>query len=261
LPAYNCEKYIEVAINSVVNQTYRNLEIVVVDDCSTDKTWEIIQKMADNDSRIKPLRNKENSKIVKTLNNAIENSSGKYLARMDGDDERVLDSIEKQVNFLENNKDVAVVGGSSEICDENMTTINKREYLLTDSEIRKKLFRFSPFTHATIVMRASMVPTSPYRLDWAEDYDLYFRLANNGKLANLPDVLYRIRTHKKSVSRTKTRYQEKLTLYIRLKAVFEYGYKMSKSDKLYFFAQLVTMYMMPSNFRFWFFNKIRGFLK
>jgi len=261
MPAYNCGTYIEKALYSLINQTYKNLEIIVVDDGSKDDTWEVIQRFAKKDKRIKPYQNEINSRIVKTLNYAISKSSGKYLARMDGDDERMLDSIEKQVDFMEKHPDVVIVGGSSEVCDSNMKVLNKRVYLFTDSEIRKKLFRFSPFTHATIVMRASMVPSNPYSLDCAEDYDLYFRLAKNGKLANLSDVLYKIRTHEGSTSQSRARYQEKLTLYIRLKAVFEYGYEMTTGDKLYFFIQLVTMYLMPSSFRFWLFNKIRSLLK
>ena len=261
MPAYNCEEYVAEALQSLLDQTYKNIEVVIVDDHSTDGTWKIINEIAKTDKRIRPFRNEQNLKIVGTLNYAIRQSKGKYFARMDGDDVRATDSIHKQVDFMEKHDDVVIIGGSAVLCDVNMKPINKREYLLNDKEIRQKLFRFSPFTHGTIMMRASLVPQDPYKLDWAEDYDLYFRLANRGKLANLPDVLYLIRTHGDSVSQSKTRYQEKLTLYIRLKAVFEYGYEMTASDKWYYFIQLVTMYLMPSRFRFWFFNKIRHFLK
>lgn len=261
MPAYNCQEYVEGALRSLMNQTYKNIEIIIVDDCSTDDSWKIIKRLAKEDTRIKPYRNSVNLKISKTLNFAITKAKGVYLARMDSDDERVLDSIEKQVAFLESNPEVVIVGGSSEVCDSDMRKLNVREYLLNDESIRKKLFRFSPFTHATIVMRAASVPSDPYKLDWAEDYDLYFRLGNVGKFANLDTVVYKIRTHKQSVSQSKARYQEKLTLYIRLKAVFEYGYSMSGSDKLYFVVQAATMYLMPPRFRFWLFNHIRSLLK
>lgn len=262
MPAYNDEEYIDQALGSITHQTYTNLEIIVVDDCSTDATWQKIQAFAKRDSRIKPFRNKKNSKIVKTLNFAIEQSTGKYLARMDGDDERTLDGIEAQVTFMEAHPDVAIVGGISQVCDEKMNLLNERHYAETDEEIRKALFRYSPFTHATIVMRRSMLPEKWYdeKFDWAEDYELYFRMAKKGKLANLNKVLYKIRTHNKSVSRTYARRQEALTLYIRLRAVFELGYKMSRSDKVYFFLQVLTMYLMPTSFRFWLFNSLRRFM-
>jgi glycosyltransferase involved in cell wall biosynthesis len=263
MPVYNCEAYIDQALDSLVNQTHKNLEVIVVDDCSKDATWKHLQKWAKKDSRIKPFHNKENLRIVKTLNFAIEQSRGNYLARMDGDDERLPDSIEKQVAFLEANPDVVIVGGTSQVCDENLKPINLRQYPETDSAIRQKMFRFSPFTHPTVMIRKSTLPRPAYdeKFDWAEDYDLYFRLAKFGKLANLSDILYKLRTHKESVSRTKARQQEKLTLYIRLKAVFEYGFTMRTGDKFYFVAQLISMYLMPTSFRFWLFNKIRMIMK
>jgi glycosyltransferase involved in cell wall biosynthesis len=261
MPAYNCKPYIQLAVESIINQTYKNLEIIIVDDFSIDGTWEEIQKLAKTDSRIIALRNNENSKIVKTLNKGIDASKGEYIARMDGDDERMPKSIEHQVSYLQKHPDVAIVGGSSELCDVNMNTLNIRRYNLEDEAIREKIFRYSPFTHATVVMRRSMMPEEKYQLDWAEDYDLYFRLGKNGKFANLEEVVYRIRTHSASVSRSKTRYQEKLTLYIRLKAVFEYGYQMTRGDKFYFAMQFITMYLMPGSFRFWLFNKVRGILR
>jgi glycosyltransferase involved in cell wall biosynthesis len=261
MPAYNCEKYIEEALKSVINQTYRNLEIIVIDDCSTDKTLDVANLIAKSDHRITVLHNEENLKISKTLNRAIKDSHGKYLARIDADDVRILDGIEKQVEFMEKSPGVIVVGGNTEICDVDMRTLNVRKYNTTDESIRRKLFRYSPYTHGSILMRSSMLPEDPYELDWAEDYDLYFRLATIGKLACLEDVVYRLRVHPNSISRSKTIYQEKLTLYIRMKAVFEYGYKMTLSDRLYFIAQLATMYLMPSSFRFWLFNKIRSIVR
>ena len=264
MPVYNSGAYVDQAIESLVNQTYENIEVIVVDDGSKDDTWKRLQAWGKKDARVKPFRNKQNLRIVKTLNFAISQAKGDYLARMDGDDERMPDSIEKQVAFLAANPEVAIVGGTTQVCDEHMKPINLRHYPETDAVIRQKMFRFSPFTHPTVMMRKSMLPKQPVydeKFNWAEDYDLYFRLAQNGKLANLSDVLYKLRTHKESVSRTKARHQEKLTLFIRLKAVFEYGFTMRASDKFYFVAQLITMYLMPTSFRFWLFNKIRMIMK
>lgn len=261
MPAYNCEAYVADALQSIIDQTYENLEIIIVDDHSTDNTWSIISEIAEKDKRIKPFRNKENLKIVGTMNFAIKESTGKYLARMDADDIRSLDSIEKQVDVLEKNDTIVIVGGASQICDENMNVLNERRYSLVDKDIRAKLFRYSPYTHGSIVMRADALEDEPYRLNWAEDYDLYFRLGNRGQFANLNEVVYKLRTHPGSVSRSKAKYQEKLTLYIRLKAVFEYGYSMSRADKVYFVCQYISMFLMPSSFRFWLFNALRRLKK
>lgn len=261
IPIYNCEPYLATALDSMLQQTYRNLEIIAVDDGSTDKSWEIITEFAKKDSRIKPFRNKENLKIVGTLNFAISQSHGKYIARMDGDDRREPDSIEKQVAFLEAHDDVVIVGGAIRVCDSELKPLNTRSYPTTDEAIRAKWFRYSPFAHPAIVMRASAVDQNIYQSNWAEDYDMYFRIAKKGTLANLDDVVLNLRTHRQSVSQSKLAYQEKLTLYLRLKAVFEYGYTMSTGDKWYFAIQYLTSLLMPARFRFWLFNKVRAVLK
>ncbi len=96
IPVYNVQSFVEEAILSICNQTYRNLEIIVVDDCSTDETYTIVENLVKKDSRIKLFRNRKNSKIVKTLNFALEQANGEFIARMDGDDISSLLRLEKQ---------------------------------------------------------------------------------------------------------------------------------------------------------------------
>lgn len=258
IPAYNCEAYIEDAVKSITNQTYDNLEIIVIDDGSTDSTWEIIVGLSKLDKRIRPLKNERNMKIVGTLNRGLVESKGKYIARMDGDDFRESMSIEKQVAYLEKHLDTVIVGGEIDVCDGDMNIINHRTYPHTDEEIRSMIFRYNPFAHPAVMIRKTALQDEGYELNWAEDYDLWFRLGNVGKFANLSTTVLRLRTHSGSVSQSKVSYQEYLTLYIRLKAIFEYGYKMTFSDKLYFSLQLLSKWLMPVRFRFWLFNKIRS---
>ena len=100
IPCYNCEKFVKDAIYSICNQTYKNLEILIADDCSTDSTYTILENIAKKDTRIKLYHNTENMKIVKTLNFLIENASGDYIARMDADDISAPERIKEQVDFL-----------------------------------------------------------------------------------------------------------------------------------------------------------------
>jgi len=258
MPVYNCESYVADALESIIQQTYNNLEIIVVDDCSTDRSWEIIQAFAQKDRRIKVSRNSQNLKIRASRNIALFKSSGKYIANMDGDDRRELTSIAKQVDYLESRPEVVIVGGAAEFCNEKMQRLNDRHYPTTDIDIRRKIFRYAPFCHACVMIRKSALEETPYQYDVAEDYDLYFRLGQVGKMANFDSVIYHVRTRRNSVSLSKTRYIEKMTLYIRIKATMEYDYKMSFADKLYFVAQFMTMYFMPAQFRFWLFNKLRS---
>ena len=178
MPAYNAEKYIGEAIESILNQTFKDFEFIIIDDCSTDKTWEIILDYSKKDDRIIALRNEKNLKISATLNKGIEIVKGKYIARMDADDWSYPDRLQKQHEFMEKNLEVGISGGTIEVCDENLKVLNKRAYNLTDEEIRKKIFRYSPFCHPATIYKTVLAQKNYYNLDLetAEDYDFYFRV-------------------------------------------------------------------------------------
>lgn len=187
IPVYNVEKYVEEAIKSIQNQTYKNLEIIIVDDGSTDSTYYIVQELAAEDPRIKLFKNETNSKIVKTLNKAFKNSSGDYIARMDGDDISELDRIEKKVAFLEANSEYDLVGCS-------VNSINEKGELLGSTSKLKcydrldKLKKYStPVYHIWVAKREVYESLGGYReLSGVEDYDFLLRMNTSGfKYTNL----------------------------------------------------------------------------
>jgi glycosyltransferase involved in cell wall biosynthesis len=258
MPVYNGEEYLAEAVQSILDQTYTNFELLIVDDGSSDNTLAIAKELSKKDHRVRVLRNKINLKIVGTLNRAIDESKGKYIARMDADDYKYPEAIEKQVAYLESNPDVAVVGGAIEVCGPHMEVLNHRAYPESDAEVRAKIFRYNPFAHPAVMMNANLVGDERYALNWAEDYDMWFRLGKKGKFANLPETVLKLRTHPDSVSQSKLAYQEKLTLYIRLKAIFEYGYTMSAGDRAYFVAQVMGTKLIPAKVKFKLFGFLRG---
>jgi glycosyltransferase involved in cell wall biosynthesis len=261
MPAYNAEKYIGEAIESILSQTFTDFEFIIVDDGSTDRTWENVTAYAKKDIRIVPMQNERNSQICITLNNGLSVAKGKYVVRIDSDDTSPKDRIEKQVAFMDAHPEVVVSGGTVQICDASLTPTNLRQYNLTDDAIRAKLFRYSPFAHPSVIYSLDAVKKAGMYnpdLNDAEDYDLYFRLGRIGKFANLSDVIHNLRLSSGSISQTRGKRQERLTLYIRLKAVIEYQYSMKVSDDVYFVLQVVSMYIIPYKFKFWLFNKLRG---
>jgi glycosyltransferase involved in cell wall biosynthesis len=261
MPAYNAEAYIAEAIESILEQTFSDFEFIIVDDGSTDSTWQIIQSYAVKDSRIVPLRNQKNSQICVSLNNGLQIAKGQYVVRIDSDDTSPNSRIMKQVSFMEANPEIVVSGGAIQICDEAMLPKNIRSYNLSDTVMRSKLFRYSPFAHPSVIYRLDAVKKiGMYNPDLrdAEDYDLYFRLGCIGQFGNLSDVIHNLRLSTESISQTRGRRQEMLTLFIRLKALFEYSYKMTWGDKLYFVLQLGSMLVIPNKLKFWLFNKLRG---
>lgn len=110
MSVYNSEKYVEESVRSIMKQSYSNLEVLIADDCSTDNSYEILLKLANEDSRIKIIKKEHNFKLAKTLNKLIKLAKGKYIARMDSDDIALPERIEKQVYFLENNYDIDFCG-------------------------------------------------------------------------------------------------------------------------------------------------------
>lgn len=263
MPVYNGKKYLEIAILSILNQSFKDFEFIIVDDCSKDSSFKIIQKYAKKDKRIVALQNKVNLRATKTLNVGLAMARGKYVARMDADDWSYPDRFEKQFRFMEKHSEVGVSGGTIEICDHELKIKNIREYPLTDAMARKKIFRYSPFAHpVTIWRRDYLNQVGGYNDDipLSQDYELYFRIGRICKFANMSDTLLKLRTHDDSSSIIRGRYQEQFALYTRIKAYLELGYNMSDFDKVYTFLQIASMLVIPPKLKFWLFNLVRRVL-
>lgn len=199
IPCYNAEKFVEKAVRSIMEQTYTNLEIICINDCSIDKTGEILQKLAKEDNRIVYVKNEINLKLSKTLNKGIALAKGEYIARMDADDIALHQRLELQMDFLLKNTDVDLVGANVQYIDERDKEIDivsnlKREH----NEIVKKLPWKSEFYHPTILAKKSLfLDLDNYIIiEYGEDYDLWVRAwFKNKKMMNLDDVLLYYRIH------------------------------------------------------------------
>jgi len=128
MPAYNAEKYIGEAIESILNQTYKDFELIIVNDASTDSTGSIIKTYAEKDERIVVLENEQNLNIAGSLNRAISAAKGEFLARMDADDIALPERLEIQSKAMQENPKVAVVGNDINLIDENGSVIGYRHY-------------------------------------------------------------------------------------------------------------------------------------
>jgi glycosyltransferase involved in cell wall biosynthesis len=196
LCAHNAEKFIKEAIDSILAQSYTDFEFIIVENASTDKTWEIIQSY--KDGRIK-LFQTPIKQLSFNLNFGMMQTNAEYIARMDADDIARPQRLFRQVEFLDSHSDVHVVGSAFEFFGENLNK-NKVVYMPQDNkEIRKKLaFRFC-FCHPTVMFRRqTILNIAGYQGgQFCQDVDLWLRLSRdkNIKFANLPDVLLDYRTH------------------------------------------------------------------
>ena len=203
MPVYNAEHYIKKAIDSILNQTYSNWELVMVNDGSFDRSEEII--LSYSDPRIRYFKNEINSGIVKTRNRCLELARGKYIAVLDNDDVALPQRLEMQVSFLEANYDYGVCGSYWEIINDNDQLVAKVKIPLTDTDIKTYQIFNNCYCASTVMMRADLVKEAKYQegSDMLEDYNLYHRLYHHTKFASLPMYLTQYRAHGKNESSKK----------------------------------------------------------
>lgn len=206
LPTYNGVKYIKRAIESVLAQSFFDWELIIVDDGSSDNTEDIAKEYAGKDQRITYIKNDINLGIQKSLNKGLKEAKGKYIARIDDDDEWIdKDKLKKQVEFLNNNPDYALVGTSAIVVNEDGKELFR--YLLpeTDQDIRNKLLMKNCFVHSSVLFRKEAVLkfngySEEEDVKHLEDYDLWLKLGTVGKLANLPIYAVKFMLRDESIS-------------------------------------------------------------
>jgi glycosyltransferase EpsE len=207
MAVYNCKDTLPEAIESILSQTYTDWELIICDDASTDGTYEIAKSYAKKyPDKIKLIRNEVNSKLAYSLNRCLEIATGKYIARMDGDDISMPERLQEQIEFLETHPDISVVG-----CW--MTPFNEsgkgKPRIYKENPNKKDLLKGPPFAHATIIMRKSAYEAvNGYRVSSmtarTQDYDMWFRFFASGfKGYNLQKSLYYVREDTNAYSRRK----------------------------------------------------------
>ena len=211
IPVHNGEKYIKESIDSCLAQTYSNIEILVVDDKSTDSTLEILKGYGE---KITVLPVEKQNGLGNVINIGIRASKGKYIARMDADDIMYPDRIEKQVEYLENNPSCVAVGGQIDIINENSDITGHREYAQNDKDLKKNRFLFQPFAHPAVTLRKSTleeIGLYPEDMWKVEDVKLFLILSTKGEFANLPDTVLKYRMTFQTESQSKMVEHFKLT--------------------------------------------------
>ena len=192
LPTYNRSVQLRRAIGSVLEQSFTDWELIVVDDASTDDTPAVVRAISAHDSRVVYVRNEKNNypDIARTLNRGIEYARGSLIARIDDDDYWIDDDkLEKQVSFFERHSDCAVVGSGMVLVDPNGHEIARYLKKETDQEIRKTALFANPFSHTTVMFRADLARKVGGYGDWryAEDWDLWLKMGCVGTLYNFPE--------------------------------------------------------------------------
>jgi len=202
MPVYNGGEYVDEAIRSILSQTFDDLELIIIDDGSTDKTPEIIERHRRADRRIRAYE-QDNRGLIATLNRGLDLARGEYIARMDQDDISLPERLAVQVAFMSANHHVGICGAWIETFDH----LTRRTVRLPtdDSAIRGWLLFESVLPHPSVIMRREMLLKAGLSYDetilHAEDYDLWVRASRHTALANVADVLLRYRLHPQQIVR------------------------------------------------------------
>lgn len=230
VPCFNGSKWLGLAILSLLNQSYREIEILVYDDGSTDNSGKILQAMSRRDSRIRIISSDTNKGIVNALNSLIKESNGEYIARMDADDFSLPDRISKQVRYIKE-KDLDLCGSwFIEIGQGLSRTV--RWTFETDAVHAALIFQNS-ILHPTVLAKRDLFTSLLYREDYllAEDYDLFSRASQSYRLGNLPEVTLRYRRHFAQATQLKRDRMEKVTRKIRAEALVRAGISPSLEEE------------------------------
>lgn len=224
LPAYNCEKFIGKAIQSVLDQTFTGFELVIINDGSTDGTESVI--LSFNDPRIIYMKNNGNKGLVFSLNHAIDLSKGAYIARMDADDICRPERLVTQKDFLDKHDDITVIASTIELINENDEESGTWELdrkTITPAQIENQMLYENCIAHPTVMIRADVLKKfkyNPRQLN-IEDYDLWLRLLSHGfKISKISEPLLRYRIHGNSITNLYLKKKNFFFKHLRMKRKF-----------------------------------------
>ncbi len=231
MSVYNSEKYLEEAINSVLNQTFQDFELIVIDDGSTDNSRRILESYRRH-SKIKMLINKHNEGVAAARNKALKISKGKYIAVIDADDIALPQRLEKEVRYLDKHPEIGLVGSFYYVIDENGKILKLITVPTTNEEIQEILIKHNCFAHSSIMFRRECLDTvGGYReaFQYALDYDFILRISEKYKVAIIPEPLCAWRINPNSISVTRKICQDK---YAQLAREFAIERRTQGKDRL-----------------------------
>ena len=199
MPVFNCENFVAEAIESILNQTFDNLELLIIDDCSTDKTVEIIKSY--KNPKIILTKKPKNTGIIDSLNLGIKLAKGELVARMDGDDISHPERLSIQYDFLKTHQNIVLCGTWYQQIPTNEIIKNPK----THEEIKLAMLDYCAFGHPTVMFRRQFMLNHNLKYDEnftaAEDYDLWTKIVLLGEVVNIPRNLLLYRSHANQITK------------------------------------------------------------
>lgn len=265
LPVYNAGPYLDQCLDSIASQTLKQFELVIVDDFSTDSSWEIIQKFARKHSWVHPFRNSRNLGVSPTFNFAVSQAKSQYVARMDADDLMTPTRLSLQKKYLDEHSDTIIVGGQCYLIDNQGKKTGTKRFPLTHPEIYEMLFKTVPMQQPTVMINRNKLPKDFLYSDSffspAEDYGLFFSASRFGQFANLPNFTHFYREHDTNISLVRPKFTFWRITRARLDGIFNRGYLPSFKSFLIVLAQTLAILILPEKFIYPLHKHLRGMSK
>lgn len=227
LSVHNSASNIEECLFSILNQSYKNLEIIAIDDYSTDKSYAKLKSLKRFDNRLRVYRNVKRYGLAVTLNRAVKKAKGSYIAFMDTDDFSSPNRLKKQINFLLNNQDVIAVGAQTTFIDESGKKIGRSDFPLDNSLIYKNPLHGISMQFETVLINKKALPKDVLRFHTGSNpfvySDMLIRISNYGKLSNLDQFLHYHRNNPKTyLSDIKRNIMSLFKLWIKSRELYDY---------------------------------------
>lgn len=247
MSVFNGEKYLREAVDSILNQTFKDFEFLIINDGSTDKTEAILKSY--DDPRIKVYNNRENIGLSKSLNIGLQMAKGEYISRQDADDISMPERLKMQVDFLNNHPDYAVIGTFAQVLNEDSGKTQLWKKPIADADLRKFLKKSNCIVHGSAMIRkSSLLDVGFYYapMEKSQDYELWLRLSKKYKMANIPKPLYLWRINSKKVA---LKYVEEKQIFVSL-AKIKNDFAGPEETATQLISSLSKDYLTPPLFHF-----------
>lgn len=262
MPVHNAEQFVSQAIQSIIAQTFKDFEFLILDDYSNDDSLKIIKKWAEKDARIRVIKNTQKSGVSSAANQLHKAAQGTYIARMDADDVAELDRLEKQLDIFKRNPKTVVVGGQCTVIDRNNVKIGAKTFPTEPEDIKKMSGYLYPVQQPTVMFNTKLIPTNfvwyNESLDSAEEHELLFKLMQFGDIRNTKETLLKYRIHSSNTSKIHPKKDYFSILRARIAGFTKYGVPITAKAVIFNIAQLLIVSLVPEKILFSLFSLIRG---
>lgn len=265
MPVRNAEAFLSNCLDSILNQTHTNWELLALDDHSTDKSLHILRSYQKKDKRIKVFSNKKQLGVSKTANKLIKKAQSKWIARMDADDIMLPKRLEFQLKTLQKHPSVIVLGSQCTLINQNGKAVGKKTFPTCPKQIFNMLFWACPVQQPSIMVNTHKLPSN---FIWysnqktGEEINFLIRISKYGNIVNSKETFLKYRLHSNNLSLNQNQKKVFYSLFkIRLKAIFSRQYKPSFSSLLIGFSELIAVSLLPQSAIMPFFQFIRGMNK